>query len=621
MWSFKQSIYKNRTEEGCQDVFIINNTWTGCNATVTTYSDGTLIPQITDPTAWNDAVTGAWCYYDNDPSTEAVYGKLYNWYAFMGIHNVASATDPSLRKQLAPDGYHSPHDFEWLELFNSLGGVGTAGGPLKEAGTTHWLSPNTDATNTSNFTALPAGNRAPGGYSTEVTQFANFWSTKEIDEDSAWLHTLHYTVGSIYSQQYNKQAGLSVRFVLGSEPCYNCYQYDVPIGTQEWTACNTTISTYRDLTVIPQVQDPTAWANLQTGAWCWYKNNPGFEATYGKLYNWYAVAGIYDEASFTDPFLRKEFAPVGYHVPTAYEADQLFTHLGGASFAGGKMKETGFCHWNSPNFTATNSSNFAGLPGGYRAINGNDYDLNIEGHWWTLTSDPEPSTSAVRYDLHYNEEPVNFDTTEKKKGYSVRFIKGVPCVNCSPHDVPIGTQIWAGCNLNVSSYRNGDPIPYEPDPTAWINLTTGAWCYYNNDPTTEATYGKLYNWYAVNDARGLGPFGYHVPSEAEWITLRDYLGGETAAGTKLKEIEYCHWLRAPIAEDATNSSGFTALPGGRRNNVGGFELLGQRGLFWSTTEYVPLNYGVYYHMGNSHTSLYRGAVSKYWGMSIRLIKD
>jgi uncharacterized protein (TIGR02145 family) len=198
-----------------------------------------------------------------------------------------------------------------------------------------------------------------------------------------------------------------------------------------------------------------------------------------------------------------------------------------------------------------------------------------------------------------------------------------PCPNCVENNITIGEQVWTKCNLSVSKYRDDTEIPKVTGTTEWVALTTGAWCHYNNDPANDAIYGKLYNWYAVNDTLhgGLAPTGYHIPSEAEWITLRDYLGGEAAAGTKLKEIEHCHWLPAPIAEDATNSSGFTALPGGRRNDTGGFDLLGQRGLFWSTTEYVPLNYGIYYQMGNNYTSLYRGALSKYWGMSIRLIKD
>jgi uncharacterized protein (TIGR02145 family) len=89
-------------------------------------------------------------------------------------------------------------------------------------------------------------------------------------------------------------------------------------------------------------------------------------------------------------------------------------------------------------------------------------------------------------------------------------------------------------NLNVSHYRNGDVIPQVTDPTAWSSLTTGAWCYYNNDTANGTVYGKLYNWYAVNDPRGLSPQGWHVPTDAEWTNLTSCLGGESLAGGKMK---------------------------------------------------------------------------------------
>ncbi|MBK9465523.1 MAG: fibrobacter succinogenes major paralogous domain-containing protein [Chitinophagaceae bacterium] len=91
--------------------------------------------------------------------------------------------------------------------------------------------------------------------------------------------------------------------------------------------------------------------------------------------------------------------------------------------------------------------------------------------------------------------------------------------------IVIGTQQWMNNNLDVAFYRNGDPIPQVTDPTAWAGLTTGAWCYYNNDSTLGNKYGKLYNWYAVNDPRGLAPQGWHIPSDAEWTALEALWAG------------------------------------------------------------------------------------------------
>src|SRR5665648_943598 len=92
--------------------------------------------------------------------------------------------------------------------------------------------------------------------------------------------------------------------------------------------------------------------------------------------------------------------------------------------------------------------------------------------------------------------------------------------------VTIGTQVWMAENLKTTKYRNGDPIPNITDATAWTNLTTGAYCNNNNDANYATTYGRLYNWYAVNDIRNIAPAGWHIPTKAEWTTLTTYLGGQ-----------------------------------------------------------------------------------------------
>ncbi len=156
---------------------------------------------------------------------------------------------------------------------------------------------------------------------------------------------------------------------------------------------------------------------------------------------------------------------------------------------------------------------------------------------------------------------------------------------CIP-SVTICGQVWMSKNLDVATYRNGDPIPKVTDGTAWVFLTTGAYCYYNNDSATyAATYGKIYNWYAVNDPRGLAPEGWHVPSNSEWSTLGSCLGGDLTAGGPLKETGTEHW-QSPNAE-ATNSTGFTGLPGGYRTfgyfPLGHFDFLGFYSFYWSST--------------------------------------
>jgi uncharacterized protein (TIGR02145 family) len=177
---------------------------------------------------------------------------------------------------------------------------------------------------------------------------------------------------------------------------------------------------------------------------------------------------------------------------------------------------------------------------------------------------------------------------------------------------------WMTKNLNVDHYRNGDPIPEVKDATQWANLTTGAWCYYNNDPKNGAIYGKLYNWYAVNDQRGLAPVGYHIPSDAEWTELENCLGGSDVAGGKLKEAGIAHWFSPN--EGATNSSGFSGLPGGYRvsNGYGGIRI---NGTWWSSTEFDTTNSWYSGDMYYGNTGIGRDIGSKVDGFSVRCVKD
>jgi uncharacterized protein (TIGR02145 family) len=183
--------------------------------------------------------------------------------------------------------------------------------------------------------------------------------------------------------------------------------------------------------------------------------------------------------------------------------------------------------------------------------------------------------------------------------------------------VTIGTQEWMAENLKVTHYRNGEAIPNITDNAQWNDLSTGAYCWYNNDePTVGDTYGALYNWFTVVDSRNLCPVGWHIPSDPEWTTLTDYLGGEYIAGGKLKETGTIHWLSPNTV--ATNESGFTGLPGGMRTSD--FDYIGIEGVWWSSTEYDS-NYAfhryIYYDSGSFTDSFFR----KEFGFSVRCIKD
>ncbi len=182
--------------------------------------------------------------------------------------------------------------------------------------------------------------------------------------------------------------------------------------------------------------------------------------------------------------------------------------------------------------------------------------------------------------------------------------------------IKIGEQWWMAENLKVTRYRNGDAIPNVTDENAWSNLRTGAYCDYDNSADNAATYGHLYNWYAVNDPRGLAPEGWHVPSDAEWQTLVDYLGGESVAGGKLKET--ARWSSPNTG--ATNESGFSALPGGFRSLSGNFYPIGTNATFWSSTESGGHN-AWYRYLPYSSSGVFRYSNSRQGGFSVRCVRD
>jgi uncharacterized protein (TIGR02145 family) len=212
----------------------------------------------------------------------------------------------------------------------------------------------------------------------------------------------------------------------------------VIIGSQEWMSENLSVASYTDGMPIPQVTDPTEWANLTTGAWCWYNNDSAnYAASYGRLYNWYAVAGIYNVASLVDPTLRKQLAPSGWHVSSDAEWSTMINFLdptadGGnniPNIAGGMMKTTGTIEdgtglWYAPNGMASNLSGFSAAPGSMRSLYGNYSNIGISGYWW---SSSEGGNDNARFcSLNSSDGSVEFINniySFKRAGHSVRCLR------------------------------------------------------------------------------------------------------------------------------------------------------------------------------------------------------
>jgi uncharacterized protein (TIGR02145 family) len=184
--------------------------------------------------------------------------------------------------------------------------------------------------------------------------------------------------------------------------------------------------------------------------------------------------------------------------------------------------------------------------------------------------------------------------------------------------VIIGSQLWMSENLKTTHYNNGDPIPTGLSNDTWYNTTTGAYAVYEDNPAYGDVYGNLYNWYTVDDDRGVCPLDWHVPSDEEYTILTDFLGGTSIAGGKMKEAGLSHWNSPNTG--ATNESGFTGLPAGFRNYDGSYNIMGNYGYFWSSAEFS--SYDAWFRrLGYDNSDVFRYYTTKTYGFSVRCVRD
>jgi uncharacterized protein (TIGR02145 family) len=183
--------------------------------------------------------------------------------------------------------------------------------------------------------------------------------------------------------------------------------------------------------------------------------------------------------------------------------------------------------------------------------------------------------------------------------------------------VKIGNQTWMAENLRVSKYNDGTSIPVVTDKKAWEALKTPAMSEYDNSSSNGATYGKMYNFYTVSTNK-VCPTGWHVPSDQEWLTMINFLGGDSIAGNKMKAIDNTLWTN--LSSNSTNSSGFSGLPGGNRWADGVFDGL-TRHTTWQTSTEADSTSSFGRYIGNSSANVGRSWTSKRYGLYIRCLKD
>ncbi len=492
--------------------------WAIETAEVVAYRDGTVIPQVTSSAEWQNLTTGAWCYFDNDPSKE----KLYNWYAVAGIHD-NEVTTPN--KEFAPEGWSVPTDVEWSTLENHLIATGyNYDGTTTEdkiaksmAATTGWdertdegvPGNNSITNNTSGFNAYPVGFRSNNGVFVNQNNdspnfdggYAILWSSTPTNT-GAFYRDLDGSDIDLDRASINKGNGATVRFVRGASS----------VGATG-ILLNGTVSAENHQ--IKNVADPTEAQD--------------------------AVTKNYAETQF-------------------YSQSDVDTLIADA---------------------------VAGL------------QSQIDNLDSTTVTDQDGNTYEY---LTY------------------------------------GDQVWTVENAEMVTYRDGTEIPQVTDNTEWESLTTGAWCYYNNDSTKP----RLYNWYAVmgihdtdpnTPNKEFAPEGWHVPTDAEWITLENYLIAngynydQTTTGNKIAKAmaSITGWNTTTntgaIGNDQSlnNSSDFNAFPEGARYVDGSLDE-GYYAFFWSSTEYNT-NYARLRLLSFNGSGLSRSYNNKQSGFSVRFVRD
>ena len=323
----------------------------------------------------------------------------------------------------------------------------------------------------------------------------------------------------------------------------------------------------------------------------------------------------------------------GLTTGTTYYVRAYATNMLGTSYG----NEAGFVATTAPTLAVLSTLNAVGITmssalcGGDISSEGN-VPVTARGICWSINPNPTmadhpvtigsgpgvftTSITGLSASTTYHVRAWAINAVGTSYGNDISFTTASPPP--PPSTVTICSQVWMTRNLDVTTYKNGDPIPEVSDPTQWKNLTTGAWCYVNGDAGTNATYGKLYNWYAVNDPRGLAPAGWHIPSNGEYATLAICVGGIYAAGGPLKTTGTNDWMSPNTG--ATNSSGFSALPGGMRTNQGIYINFGTIGSLWTSTQ-AAANTGLAYNLFYSGVNTSFTADDKIAGLPVRLVKD
>jgi uncharacterized protein (TIGR02145 family) len=603
--------------------------WMSENLKTTKYNGGSDIPNVTTDAEWVVLTTPAYCWYNNDDASyKAVYGALYNWYAV----NTGN---------LCPTDWHVPSQAEWETLYYYLG---SDGGKIKEAGTAHFVSPNTGATNESGFTALPGGVRAFGSPTdgspdwaafTQIGYFAEWYCSDDFNNIYGLLIHVGYNGTNVTTfDPEDYRFGVSVRCVsnllkatLTSTAVSSIGRTSAESGgniTNEGTA----LVTARGV----------CWSTLHNPTISYsHTNDDSGAGTFPS-----SITGLTPNTTY---YIR---AYATNSVGTNYGNELSFTTLPDPPIAT-SVEATGVASTNAILYGKVNA-------------NGASTNVTFEygttnAYGTTIIASPSPVTRTVNDTVRANISGLSENTTYHFRvkavnaggttnGSDLKFTTSSKVTDIdgnSYNTVKIGRQLWFQENLKSVHYRNGDEIPNITNLPTWSNLTTGGYCNYGNDSNNGILYGRLYNAYTVLDNRNLCPDGWHVPTEYEWIVLENYLiangynyDGSSSGNNIGKAMASETGWQPSVNQGAVgydgypvyrNKSGFTGLPAGfiypAKTTYPGFNDLGSGAVWWTSTEVDPTHTtaaSIWSDWVNETRTLYGTGDLKSSGFSVRCTK-
>jgi uncharacterized protein (TIGR02145 family) len=584
---------------------IESGNWTYKNLNVSHFANGDSIPEAKTKEEWVKAAREkkpAWCYYENNSEDSYNKGKLYNWYAI------------SDSRGLTTSNYYIPSYEDIQNLITDAGGSDKAGLTLKCA----WSWADESENEYFGFDATPVGYRDENGNFLGKDETFRNWTLTEEGENAYYLGVNKNSNSCNINSISPKGFGYSVRMIgwyegmeySQSEILDSLIQKRNELILKEY-------SLIKDFSKIDQFLFKQIKSELGINH---LKDDEINQAQFSNL---------------VERFYRNEqLVKNGNFLIPPYYWDYLICggdgdgELNPEVIHGFKNNVLCFIKWENGATYKGETEN--GLPNGKGVyINGTDNETGAAGGnvYDGTFVDGEMTFGTIKFRdkrVYSGEcsywQPNGQGTMTLVSGVKQvgKFIDGVYQKPFQCKSTTIGSQVWMAENLAVTKFRNGDPIPEAKSISEWVYASQNkqpVWCYYNNDIKNGLKYGKLYNWHAVNDPRGLAPEGWHVPSIDEWETLENYLYNNQ--GKKMKSVS--GWSKN---RNGTDESGFHGLPGGRLFGDGspGFNRIGESCFWWSTTR--SSEQGAYiFSLLDYLDSIFHDSLLYDRGCSVRCVKD